>query len=65
MQREILLAMQEQGLPDTYLADFDQQIASISIDEVRAAAKLVARPDAMASVKVGKIHESGVSNATP
>jgi hypothetical protein len=47
-------AGQAQDLPDTYLADFDAQVAGITINEVRAIAKLVARPDQMVSVGVGK-----------
>ena len=50
----MLMAMLEQDLPDTYLADFDAQVAGITIDEVRAIAKLLARPDQMVSVGVGK-----------
>jgi zinc protease len=60
-----LLAMLEQKLPDTYLADFDSAIASITIDEVKAAAKLVARPDAMAIVSVGKVQQTEVLSPIP
>ena len=50
----MLLAMLERNLPDTYLADFDAEVAGVSIDEVRAAGQLVARPDRMVSVEVGR-----------
>ncbi len=60
-----LLAMLEQRLPDTYLADFDSEIASITIDEFRAAAKLLARTDAMASVSVGKVQQTEVLSPIP
>ena len=50
----MLLAMLERDLPDTYLTDFDGMVAAISIDEVRAVAKLIARPDRMVSVEVGR-----------
>lgn len=50
----MLLSMLERNLPDTYLADFDAQIAGISIDEVRAVGRLVVRTDKTASVSIGK-----------
>ena len=62
---QTLLAMLEQRLPDTYLADFDSAIASITIDEVKAAAKLVARPDAMSIVSVGKVQQTEVLSVIP
>ena len=61
----LLMTMQEQGLPDSYLADFDALVAGITIDEVRAAAALVARPDAMVSVSVGKANEAPTSRLVP
>jgi zinc protease len=61
----LLMTMQEQGLPDSYLADFDALVAGITIDEVRAAAALVARPDAMVSVSVGKANEAQTSRLVP
>ncbi|MET0194592.1 MAG: insulinase family protein, partial [Hyphomicrobiaceae bacterium] len=61
----LLMTMQEQGLPDSYLADFDALVAGITIDEVRAAAALVARPDAMVSVSVGKANEAQTSRLAP
>jgi len=51
----MLISILDQKLPDSYLADFDSMIAGITIDEVKAAGKLVARPDAMAIVSVGQV----------
>lgn len=55
------MIMMEQGLPDLYLEDFDAQVAGITIDEVRAAAKVVVRPEKMVSVSVGRADEAQAS----
>jgi zinc protease len=55
---QMLMTMLENGLPDSYLVDFDAQVAGITIDEVRAAAKLVTHPSRMISVSVGKAEEA-------
>jgi zinc protease len=61
----MLMTMLEQGLPDSYLANFDAEVASISSDEVRAAARLVARLDKMVSVSVGRLNETEAPRAIP
>ena len=61
----MLMAMLEEGLSDSYLADFDAQVAGITIEEVRAVAKLVARPGSMVSVRVGKTDEVHAPRVVP
>lgn len=61
----VLLTMVEQRLPDTYLADFDAEVASVTIDEVREAGRMMARPDDMVVVSVGKVDEASVKPAIP
>jgi len=58
----ILMTMLERNLPDTYLSDVDGQIARITMQDVRAVAKRLARLDKMASVSIGK---SAVSQYIP
>lgn len=48
-----LLAMLKKNLPKTYLRDFNDDVSNISIDEVRAVGRLIARPDKMTIVTVG------------
>ena len=54
----ILMTMIERDLPLTYLSDFDALVASITIEDLRAVAKVVARPDLMLSVSVGPPSEA-------
>jgi predicted Zn-dependent peptidase len=50
----MLLWMLERKLPDTFIADYDAAIASITIDDVRAAGQVLFHPERMVSVSVGK-----------
>jgi zinc protease len=50
----MLLWMLERKLPDTFIADYDAAIASITIDDVRAAGQVLFHPECMVSVSVGK-----------
>jgi zinc protease len=61
----MLMTILSEGLPDSYLVNFDAEVASITINEVRAAAKLVAHPDRMVSVSVGKVDEAQTPRAVP
>ena len=61
----MLMTILSEGLPDSYLVNFDAEVASVTINEVRAAAKLVAHPDRMVSVSVGKVDEAQTPRLVP
>ena len=60
----LLMNMLDANRPDTFLRDFDAEVGGITIEEVRAVGRKLARPEDMVGVTIGRRDEAAAGTAT-
>lgn len=61
----VLMNMLDANRPDTFLRDFDAEVGGITIEEVRAVGRKLARPEDMVGVTIGRRDEAAAGTAMP